>query len=208
MLHCTISSPCGVVNFTALVSLSLSLMVSKAMCKIAYFECAAVDMVSGSNLGALNQSGQGFDHPDLDTAIAFFEKACDRGNALGCFNLGLAYDDGQGIDRDPDKPAILYRMACEGASGEGCVNLGVFYAHGTGVAVDLAMAATFYRQSCDSGNPKAASTWAACTKTAWVSRRTLRQQPASNAKPVTAATTWLATNFIAPTSLSTLSNRS
>jgi TPR repeat protein len=64
---------------------------------------------------------------DAARAIAFYQKACDGGEMLGCSNLGVFYEQGTGGIRDAAKAAALYQKACDGGSMLGCNNLGAAY---------------------------------------------------------------------------------
>ena len=37
---------------------------------------------------------------DKFKAVELFTKACDGGNAIGCFNLGVMYSNGEGVRQD------------------------------------------------------------------------------------------------------------
>ncbi len=77
------------------------------------------------------------------------QEACESGNASGCFNLGMLYDQGFGVPRDYAKAASNYQKACQGGVEVSCYNLGVFREHGLGVAQSFTQAAALYKQACD-----------------------------------------------------------
>ncbi len=47
------------------------------------------------NLGMLS-----YDKQDFSKAKEYFEKACDLNNGGGCSNLGVLYQNGQGVEKD------------------------------------------------------------------------------------------------------------
>jgi uncharacterized protein len=49
-----------------------------------------------------------------------FEKSCASGEAGACFNLGLFYKQGRGVEADPKRAAELFRQACEGGMDRAC----------------------------------------------------------------------------------------
>lgn len=53
------------------------------------------------------------------------QQRCDSGDAEGCFNLGLMYDEGKVVPKDNRKAVELYRKACYGDNMAGYNNLGV-----------------------------------------------------------------------------------
>jgi hypothetical protein len=85
------------------------------------------------------------------TALGRTIQACLDGQNESCVNLGLAYQQGDGVDRDPRRAAHLYRTACEGGVPIGCHDLGVLYDNGLGVGVDHAQAVALYKRACDGG---------------------------------------------------------
>lgn len=47
------------------------------------------------------------------TARVFWAKACDNGNAEGCYNLGMMYDYGDGVNEDRHTASSFYIQACD-----------------------------------------------------------------------------------------------
>ena len=80
------------------------------------------------------------------------KKACDSGNMRGCFNLGVMYTNGDGVEKDFSKAAQLFKKACDGGDMLGCVKLGIMYADGDGVEKNEQKAAELYKKACDGGN--------------------------------------------------------
>ena len=80
-----------------------------------------------------------------------YQQACDRGDMLGCNELGVMYGTGEGVAKDLARAATLYQRACDGGEMWGCVNLGVMYGTGEGVARDRPRAIDLYQQACDGG---------------------------------------------------------
>ncbi|WQY42713.1 SEL1-like repeat protein [Helicobacter pylori] len=54
-----------------------------------------------------------YEKQDFSKAKGYFEKACDLNNGGGCSNLGVLYQNGQGVEKDLIKAAYLYSRACE-----------------------------------------------------------------------------------------------
>ncbi|WP_441734774.1 tetratricopeptide repeat protein [Helicobacter pylori] len=65
-----------------------------------------------------------YEKQDFSKARKYFEKACDLNNGGGCSNLGVLYQNGQGVEKDLIKAAYLYSRACELKEGDGCGALG------------------------------------------------------------------------------------
>jgi hypothetical protein len=83
------------------------------------------------------------------------EAACASGDAGACRVLGLMYETGQGVGRDPLRAAELYERACDGGQLAGCTDLGLLLDSGTGVNRDRGRAAELFRRACDGGEPLA-----------------------------------------------------
>ena len=77
---------------------------------------------------------------DYATALREWTPLAKEGNADAQFNLGLMYDEGQGVPEDNMKAVHWYRFAAW--QGHACAqgNLGAMYALGAGVKKDLVRA--------------------------------------------------------------------
>jgi len=63
--------------------------------------------------------GQGVKQ-DYFKAVELFQKACDGGDAAGCYNLGIMYMNGQGVKQDYAKAKELFGKACDMKLQSGC----------------------------------------------------------------------------------------
>jgi TPR repeat protein len=94
---------------------------------------------------------------DFTEAARYFEKACNGGSALGCYQEGFVVETGE--LGDSTKVAELYKKACDGSYAMGCMFLAVDYENGPrGLPRDSAKAAGLYRKAaglfqveCDRG---------------------------------------------------------
>ena len=66
-------------------------------------------------------------YDNKDKTAELFKKACDGGEVLDCFNLGIMYATGNGVEKNEQKAVELYKKACDGGDMDGCRNLGVMY---------------------------------------------------------------------------------
>jgi hypothetical protein len=64
-------------------------------------------------------------------------------------NIGIAYNQGQGVPQDYAQAAVWWRKAAEQGIGQAQSNLGVLYFNGQGVPQDNAQAAFWYRKAAD-----------------------------------------------------------
>ena len=72
--------------------------------------------------------------------IGSLQTAAEQGDANAQFNLGLRYDDGDGVPENDRKAARWYRMAAEQGHAAAQFDLGVMYANGEGVPKDYVKA--------------------------------------------------------------------
>ena len=93
-----------------------------------------------------------YNNKEYDKAAELFKKACDDENMRGCFNLGVMYEYGNGVEKNEQKAVQLFKKACDGGHMRGCGNLGAMYADGNRIEKDFSKAAELYKKACDGGN--------------------------------------------------------
>ncbi len=76
---------------------------------------------------------------------------CRRGNAASCFMLGSLYYAGQGVSRNFEYSANLFRQSCMAGFARGCGQLGESYLFGEGVPKDMTKAREILAKACDGG---------------------------------------------------------
>jgi len=69
-------------------------------------------------------------------AFKFFKPLAEQGLAEAQYNLGLMYDDGQGVPQDDTEAVKWYRKAAGQGHAKAQNNLGVMYGKGKGVPQD------------------------------------------------------------------------
>jgi hypothetical protein len=84
-------------------------------------------------------------------AAALISSPCNGGDMTACFNLGVQYDQGQGVATDAAHAMALYEKACDGRVGAACQKLGDDYWYGIGVAADKQKGATLMKEGCTLG---------------------------------------------------------
>jgi len=94
------------------------------------------------------QSGRGAE------AAAMFNRLCDRGFAMACYDLGhcLAIKQCPQDANDPAQRVRLFEKACDGKIAEGCTDLGTALWRGVLVPVDQKRAVASWRTACDLGD--------------------------------------------------------
>jgi len=84
-------------------------------------------------------------------ASALIRSPCNSGDMEACFDLGVQYDQGQGVPTDAARAMALYEKACEGRVAAACQKLGDDYWYGIGIPVDKQKGATLMKKGCTLG---------------------------------------------------------
>ena len=135
-------------------------------------------------LGLMYEEGKGT-RQDAAEAVMWYRRAarqgdeealnnltamCNRGNSIAQFNLGLMYEEGEGVLQDEAEAAKWYRRAaeqehedalnrlmemCERGIAVAQFNLGGMYQDGEGVPQDDEEAAKWYRKAAEQGHATA-----------------------------------------------------
>ena len=79
-------------------------------------------------------------------------QAAKQGNVDAQYNLGLMYEQGQGVRQDYAQAVQWCRRAAEQGHAGAQFNLGVMYAEGRGVRQDLALAQEWFGKACQNGD--------------------------------------------------------
>ena len=89
---------------------------------------------------------------DFATALRLFRPLANQGNANAQFNLGLIFEQGQGVPQDYVEAAKWYRLAADQGDAYAQTNLGFLYEKGQGVPQNYAEAAKLYRLAAEQGD--------------------------------------------------------
>ena len=84
----------------------------------------------------IESGNEAYDKGDYQKAAQLYQKACDSGEAGGCFGLGLLYQSGQGVRQDYQKAAQVINNTSLRAAPIGCCLFGNYYKNGQGVNQD------------------------------------------------------------------------
>ncbi len=88
------------------------------------------DVYGYNNMGYAYQNGFGVE-PDIQKAIAWYEKAAQGGQPNAPINLGFIYrDGGPGLEPDPRRAAFWFAEAAKGGNAWGSVHLAALYRDG------------------------------------------------------------------------------
>ena len=89
---------------------------------------------------------------EYQTAFKLWLPLAEQGEASAQFNLGMMYDNGQGVKQDDVEAVKWYRQAAEQGYAKAQYNLGVKYYQGEGVRQDKGQAKEWFGKACDNGH--------------------------------------------------------
>jgi hypothetical protein len=92
---------------------------------------------------------------DFQHALETYRVAAEQGEAGAELYLGLTYDLGHDVARNPVEAARWYRRAAAGGSASAASNLGVLYHNGDGLAKDSVEAANWFLNAATRGSASA-----------------------------------------------------
>ncbi len=92
-----------------------------------------------------------FNKTEFDTAYQLFFELADKGIAEAQINIGMMFENGQGVPQDYGKAVRWYRHAADQGLIKAQYNLGLMYAYGKGVDKDPIEAIKWYRLAVDQG---------------------------------------------------------
>ena len=103
----------------------------------------------------LREGVAAYQRGDYATAVSIYRLLADQGNAGAQSNLGVLYQNGQGVAQNYVEAARRYRKAADQGNADAQFNLGALYATGNGVAQNFVEAARWFQKAADQGNAAA-----------------------------------------------------
>ncbi len=108
-----------------------------------------------TSAGPLEDAAIAYSRKDYAAALRIWLPLAELGNPAAQFNVGLMYDNGQGVPQDYAAAVKWYRLAAAQGDAQAQYNLGYMYDNGQGTARDFAEAARWYRLAAAQGDPRA-----------------------------------------------------
>ncbi len=93
---------------------------------------------------------------DYAEAAKWFQLAAEQSDAGAQYNLGVMYENGQGVPQDYVEAAKWFQLAAEQGRASAQHNLGVMYENGQGVPHDYAQAHMWFSLAGAQGDKQAA----------------------------------------------------
>ncbi len=110
---------------------------------------------AGTTQARLAAAMDAFQQNDLETARSLWTDLAGQDNAEAQHRLGILYDSGQGVTRNPERAAAWYRRAAMQDHAKAQTNLGAMYARGEGVAKDYKSAFDLMQRAASQGLARA-----------------------------------------------------
>ena len=88
-------------------------------------------------------------------AVRWYRLAAEQGDATAQNNLGVAYNNGEGVPPDDAEAVRWYRLAAEQGDATAQNNLGVAYGNGEGVPQDYVLAHMWLNVAAATGHENA-----------------------------------------------------
>ncbi|MQA65956.1 MAG: hypothetical protein GEU76_08650 [Alphaproteobacteria bacterium] len=108
--------------------------------------------------GPLDDASAAYHRGDFAAAVKLIRPLAEQGDARAQANLGVLYENGQGVPRDDIEAAKWYRKAANQGDASAQYKLGGLYWQGKGVPRNGEEALKWYRQAADQGYADAQNT--------------------------------------------------
>ena len=92
---------------------------------------------------------------DYASAVEFYTKAANAGNAASMNSLGVCYGFGKGVEKDSSLSLDWYTKAAENDYANAMLNLGLMYQNGWGIESDMSKALYWYEKAAERNIPRA-----------------------------------------------------
>jgi uncharacterized protein len=144
---------CGSIVF--MLTLRRVTRVTSAVLFIMCFVVSVPAAPVGNSATSYNGGMSAYNRGDFSTALKKFRPLADSGLDAAQNNLGVLYENGQGVPRDYAEAAKWYRLAADRGLATAQFNLGLLYAKGQGVPQDYVLAHMWFNLSAAQGNKDA-----------------------------------------------------
>ena len=91
----------------------------------------------------------------MDEVVRLWGGAAEQGHAVAQYNLGITYENGDGVDVNYKKAYGWYEKAAEQGNKKAQFSLGVMYKNGRGVDVNYKKVMEWFEKAAEQGHAKA-----------------------------------------------------
>jgi TPR repeat protein len=115
----------------------------------------AQNSVGQAREGEFTDAVKAYQNQNYEIAVKIFRKLGQGRDAHSQFNLGVMYENGYGVPKNPSEAFKWYKKAGEMGLTEAENALGNIYNHGKGASQDSNLAMEYYQRAAEKGNVKA-----------------------------------------------------
>lgn len=119
--------------------------------------CAGLALVAQPACAGFDEAAAAFAAGDYAKALQETRPLAEQGDARGQYAMGVLYENGFGVTKDPQLAAAWYLKSAEQGNTDAQYNLGAMNEHGVGMAVNYPEAARWYRPAAEQGDIDALS---------------------------------------------------
>lgn len=102
--------------------------------------------------GQFREAMEAYQNDEYQLAIRLWRPLALDDHVKAKFFMGIAYDVGLGVERDPVQAVWWYKQAARGGNSFAQHNLGVAYAQGEGIETNMQKALNWWSRSAQQGN--------------------------------------------------------
>src|SRR5450759_39271 len=118
--------------------------------------CVCLFALTGQAIAdSLSDAKRVYDAGDYAKAATLFRPLAEQGDASAQLELGVMYDNGEGVLQDDKEAVKWFRLAADQGNADAQFNLGVMYDRGEGVHQSYKGAVKWFRLAADQGNADA-----------------------------------------------------
>lgn len=121
-----------------------------------------IDPIECQKIGDYYYYGTEDEKPDKSRSMKWYEEAINYGNDKAALNLGIIYETGEVVNKDPNKALEYFKKASVAGDPIAQNRLGELYEHGIGVEKNEKLAMKWYRRSAEQNYPKGQSNLSRC----------------------------------------------
>lgn len=113
---------------------------------------AVITLCSVTAHAGFDEGMAAYDKKDYATVLKEWTPVALHGDAVAQYNLGIMYQNGQGVQQNNEEAVKWYRLAADQGYANAQNNLGGMYQNGHGVPQDYKEAMKWHRLAADQGN--------------------------------------------------------
>jgi TPR repeat protein len=121
------------------------------------FLCMTLALLSPVSHAGFDEAANYFAEKKYDLALKEIQPLAEKGDARCQYSMGVLYENGFGVEKNPPLAAAWYLKAAEQGNSDAQYNLGAMNEHGVGIPVNYVEAARWYRPAAEVGDVDALS---------------------------------------------------